>query len=62
VYLDFIVCDFLYEITSQPESYELKTVLSIAKEDVEARHEYMLPIIEDRVKNKAKYEQKQQNR
>jgi hypothetical protein len=49
VYLDFIVCDFLYEITSQPESYELKTVLSIAKEAW-------------RIKNKAKYEQKQQNR
>jgi hypothetical protein len=39
---DFISYDFLNEILSQPELFELRQVLAIPKEDIEARHEYML--------------------
>jgi hypothetical protein len=33
----------------QPELFELRLVLAIPKEDIEARHEYMLSVIRDRV-------------
>jgi hypothetical protein len=48
---DFISYDFLKQIIPQPELFELRQVLAIPKEDIEARHEYMLSIIRDRVDN-----------
>jgi hypothetical protein len=38
----FISYDFLKEMLLQPELFELRQVLAIPKEDIEARHEYML--------------------
>jgi hypothetical protein len=46
----------LKTISPQPELFELRQVLSIAKEDVEARHEYMLSVMKDRVDNADIYE------
>jgi hypothetical protein len=43
---DFISYDFL-----KTRLFELKQVLSIPKEDIEARHGYMLSVIKDRVDN-----------
>jgi hypothetical protein len=53
---DFISYDFLNEILPQPELFELRQVLAIPKEDIEARHEYMLSVIKDRIDNAEKYE------
>src|SRR5918994_2058091 len=53
---DFISYDFLKTISPQPELFELRQVLSIPKEDIEARHEYMLSVIKDRVDNADVYE------
>ena len=49
----FISYDFLKTISPQPEQFELREVLSIPKEDIEARHDYMLSVIKDRVENAA---------
>ena len=48
--------DFLNEILPQPELFELMQVLAIPKKDIEARHEYMLSVIKDRIDNAEKYE------
>ena len=53
---DFISYDFLNEILPRPELFELRQVLAIPKEDIEARHEYMLSVIKDRIDNAEKYE------
>ena len=53
---DFISYDFLKQISPQPELFELRQVLAIPKEDIEARHEYMLSVIKDRVDNADVYE------
>jgi hypothetical protein len=53
---DFISYDFLNEILPQPELFELRQVLAIPKEDIEARHEYMLSVLKDRIDNAEKYE------
>ena len=53
---DFISYDFLNEILPQPELFELRQVLAIPKEDIEARYEYMLSVIKDRIDNAEKYE------
>jgi hypothetical protein len=55
-YLDLIAYDFLYEISPQPEMFELKQLLAIPKKNTEARHEFMLSVIRDRIDNAAKYE------
>jgi hypothetical protein len=46
----------LKTISPQPELFELRQVLSIHKKDIEARHEYMLSVIKDRVDNADVYE------
>lgn len=51
---DFIAYDFLYEMKPQPDMFEIKRVLAIPPSDIEARHELMLEIIQDRISNKAK--------
>ena len=48
--------DFLKQILPQPGMFELRQVLAIPKEDIEARHEYMLSVIKDRVDNADFYE------
>jgi hypothetical protein len=48
---DFISYDFLKQMIPQPELFELRQVLAIPKEDIEARHDYMLSVIKDRVDN-----------
>jgi hypothetical protein len=53
---DFISYDFLKQILPQPELFELRQVLAIPKEDIEARHNYMLSVIKDRVDNVDVYE------
>ena len=53
---DFISYDFLNEILPQPELFELRQVLAVPKEDIEARHEYMLSVLKDRIDNAEKYE------
>jgi hypothetical protein len=53
---DFISYDFLKQMLPQPELFELRHVLSIPKDDVEARHDYMLSIIKDRLDNADLYE------
>jgi hypothetical protein len=53
---DFISYDFLKQKLPQPELFELRHVLSIPKEDIEARHDYMLSVIKDRVDNADVYE------
>jgi hypothetical protein len=53
---DFISYDFLKQMLPQPELFELRHVLSIPKEDIEARHGYMLSVIKDRVDNADVYE------
>jgi hypothetical protein len=40
----------------QLELFELRQVLAIPKEDIEARHEYMLSVIKDRVDNATMYD------
>jgi hypothetical protein len=45
---DFISYDFLKHMLPQPELFELRQVLAIPKEDVEARHEYMIYVIKER--------------
>jgi hypothetical protein len=55
---DFISYDFLKQILPQPELFELRQVLAIPKEDIEARHDYMLSVIKDRVDNADVYERK----
>jgi len=52
---DFISYDFfLNDILPQPELFELRQVLAIPKENIEARHEYMLSVIKDRKDNAEK--------
>jgi hypothetical protein len=53
---DFISYDFLKQILPQPELFELRQVLAIPKEDIEARHDYMLSVIKDRIDNADVYE------
>jgi hypothetical protein len=53
---DFISYDFFKQMLPQPELFELREVLAIHKEDIEARHEYMLSVIRDRVDNADVYE------
>jgi hypothetical protein len=53
---DFISYDFLKQMLPQPELFELRQVLAIPKEEIEARHEYMLSVIKDRVDNADVYE------
>jgi hypothetical protein len=53
---DFISYDFLKQISPQPELFELRRVLAIPKEDIEARHDYMLSVIKDRIDNADVYE------
>jgi hypothetical protein len=55
-YVDMIAYDFLYEINPQPDMFELKQLLAIPRKNIEARHEYMLSIIHDRIDNADKYE------
>jgi hypothetical protein len=40
----------------QPELFELRHVLTIPKEDIEVRHDYLLCVIKDRVDNADVYE------
>ena len=54
-YFDFIAYDFLYMMLPQPEIFEIKQVLSIQKSKMEQRHELMLSMIHDRIKNAEKY-------
>lgn len=51
--VDIIALDFLYRIRPQPDMFELRQAVSIAK--AEKRHEFMLSIMEDRAKNYDKY-------
>ena len=53
---DFISYDLLKQMLPQPELFELRQVLAIPKEDIEARHDYMLCVINDRVDNADVYE------
>jgi hypothetical protein len=53
---DFISYDFLKQMLPQPELFELRHVLSIPKEDIESRHDYMLSVIKDRIDNADVYE------
>ena len=53
---DYDSYDFLNEILPQPELFELRQVLAIPKKDIEARQEYMLSVIKDRIDNAEKYE------
>lgn len=55
-YIDFIAYNFLYKIDPQPDMFELKQLLATPKKNIEARHEYMLSIISDRIENADKYE------
>jgi hypothetical protein len=43
-------------VVPQPDIFELKQVLAISASDIEARHELMISIILDRIRNKEKYE------
>jgi hypothetical protein len=54
--LDFIAYDFLMHVSPQPDMFELKQVLAIPLSNIEARHEIMISIILDRIRNKEKYE------
>ena len=38
--------------------FELRQVLAIPKEDIEARHDYLLDVIKDRVDNADVYDRK----
>jgi hypothetical protein len=53
---DFISYDFLKVMLPQPELFELRQVLAIPKEDTEARHEYIISVIKERVDNADIYE------
>jgi hypothetical protein len=55
---DHIAYDFLYMIWPMPEMFELKEILAIPlnKDKIEQRHELMLSIILERIRNKDKYE------
>jgi hypothetical protein len=55
-HIDYIAYDFLYEISPQPDMFELKQLLAIPKRNIEARHEFMLSVIRDRINNADKYE------
>jgi hypothetical protein len=64
-FFDYILCefdhiayDFLYMIWPMPEMFELKEILAIPinKDKIEQRHELMLSIILERIRNKDKYE------
>jgi hypothetical protein len=55
--LDPVAYLFLYDAVPQPDYFELKQVHEIPKSDREKRHEAMLSIVGDRIKNAAKYEQ-----
>jgi hypothetical protein len=52
---DFIAYDFLYSIRPEPHTFELKQALQIS--DIEQRHDYMISVILDRIRNQSKYEQ-----
>jgi hypothetical protein len=57
-YYDFIAHDFFWKIIPQPDMFELKQVAAIpVPEDIEERHELMISIILDRIRNAATYEQ-----
>jgi hypothetical protein len=53
---DYDFISFLKQILPQPELFELRHVLSIPKENIEARHDYMLSVIKDRIDNADVYE------
>ena len=55
-YIDFITYDFLYKMRPQPDIYEIKQILQIPKSKFEQRHELMLSMIYDRIRNADKYE------
>jgi hypothetical protein len=54
--LDFVAQDFLFGIRPQPDIFELKQALAISITDIEQRHEYMFSVIQDRIRNKDRYE------
>jgi hypothetical protein len=58
VYLDPIAYQFLYKTVPQPDMFELMQVLKIPNSNIEKRHEAMISIIEDRVKNAVRYEER----
>src|SRR5918992_5937912 len=53
---NFVSYDLLKQMLPQPELFELRQVLAIPKGDIEARHDYMLSVIKDRVDNADVYE------
>ena len=53
---DFIAYSFFFSITPPPQMFELKQLSKIPISELEKRHEFMLSIINDRIRNKAKYE------
>jgi hypothetical protein len=58
VYLDPIAYLFLYNTVPQPDMFELRQVLNIPNSNIEKRHEAMISIIEDRVNNAVRYEER----
>ena len=58
IYLAFFLSwnDSLKQISPQPELFELRRVLTIPKDNIEARHDYMLSVIKDRLDNTDIYE------
>jgi hypothetical protein len=54
--LDFVAQDFLFGIRPQPEMFELKQALAIPVTDIEQRHGYMFSVIQDRIRDKDRYE------
>jgi hypothetical protein len=58
VYLDPIAYQFLYKTVPQPDMFELMQVLNIPSSNVEKRHEVMISIVEDRVNNAVRYEER----
>jgi hypothetical protein len=55
-HFDFMAYHFLYSILPQPEIFEIKQILKIPRQKIERRHDLMLSIIQDRIKNQEKYE------
>jgi hypothetical protein len=58
LYLDPIAYEFLYKTVPQPDMFELMQVLNIPNSDIEKRHEAMISIIEDRVNNAVRHEER----
>jgi hypothetical protein len=58
VYLDPIAYEFLYKTVPQPDMFELMQVLNIPNSNIEKRHEAMISIIEDRVNNAVRHEER----